>query len=174
MKTATFNKLPKQRQRRLILLDVLKQLKSPVVKVQPMTYFIAQFKPSVLPQHARKDTIELQNKLPLMTHCEVCAKGALFLSAVTLGNNCQVLNLEEVELGDGQRVFSRTIARYFSQKTLDLAETAFEVSQSTPYSEPTTPYEHAINFGCKYPDPTKRLIAIIKNMLKNNGVFKPT
>lgn len=114
--------------------------------------------------------------------CEVCALGACFLSLVALKNEFDF---------DGKTIFTRheitnRLRSVFSDAQMDLIEEAFEwdVEATTCGAK-----EKRLNaFACKYRNNNtysdtlrsrdvvcsdRRLRAIMKNIIKNKGTFKP-
>ena len=88
--------------------------------------------------------------------CDVCARGALFLSKVRLYNDCQVakgITYGAVNLTDntGQGGAFGDLGRQL--------EVAFESWENEPWHT-------------AYPDPEDRLIALMKNVIRNKGNFK--
>lgn len=126
--------------------------------------------------------------------CSCCALGSMFMSCTLLNNQTTVqqLNVASSDLGDAiespkqfaeSRVFSNGLTKFFSAAQLKLIETAFE-GEGGYFYEP--PYDDegelikrpaatmaALEWPNKYPDVKKRLIAIMQNIIKNNGTFKP-
>jgi hypothetical protein len=119
-------------------------------------------------------------------HCRVCAKGAMLIGYIDVFNKLKLndLNNFSTEVEDMLYVENSKIvnvlSKHFSQKQLQLIECAFEDgpvqnprdSSGRPLVTGAT-LEKAIKFGNKYPDDKKRLRAIMNNMVKNNGIFKP-
>lgn len=122
--------------------------------------------------------------------CEVCAIGSMFLCSVRLGNEATVSE------GGSASQFSR-LRKYFSAEQLALIESAFEC-QPMGVSDNWIDRFPAVNFGKQWPklddgrkceckpdcgyilDPTllpendaPRMLAIMKNIVKNNGEFIP-
>lgn len=125
--------------------------------------------------------------------CKVCAMGGLMLSAVkynnsvTLGNDraaaiyyaddsASDLDDSASDLDDSA---SKNLRKFFTPSQLDLIEAAFEVGEGAvglPINKISRRYKStsaAITFGENYPDPKNRIIAIMKNIIKNNGTFVP-
>lgn len=110
--------------------------------------------------------------------CQVCAKGAMFIAAVDRYNKVQLRDAN----GDGfsNREIIKAMKAYFSKRTLDLIEVAFECKDanfefSNGYNQPVTNRvaRNAIEFGKRYQDPRARLRAIMRNLISNNGDFVP-
>jgi hypothetical protein len=133
-----------------------------------------------------KNDVELQSILPTQT-CRVCAKGAFFIADIMRRDK---MKISEAKHGIGNEKIVRRLSDIFTRNQLDLIETAFE--KSVIYEENETLMEEkvikstgdvdyiytplakkAISFGKKYKDTTNRMIAIMNNIIKNNGEFKP-
>jgi hypothetical protein len=129
---------------------------------------------------------QLQKFIPELKkrkQCRVCADGALFLSAVTLYNAFKVdfgltepLYLTEPPYSAG--VDNETLLDFLrtkiGAKQVEYIETAFEQGDGyhdTDYNDPTS--KAAGDFGRRYSSSTNRLRAILKNIIKNKGEFKP-
>jgi hypothetical protein len=116
------------------------------------------------------DGKQLQKNIPkIAKHCTVCAKGAIVLAHVHLYNG--VNNLPDNIEGYSRKVFGG------GDNHADLIETAFEaVPSEMGYYErlsDKTQGDLARVFGARHYDPKRRLRAIMKNIIVNNGVFTP-
>lgn len=106
--------------------------------------------------------------------CEACAQGGLFIACV--------LNTNRVYGGDlyGNYDFQTSkLLKWFKIEEINTIEAAFE--QHVVHDEKdilldygckTKLAQRAVKFGLKYPDSTKRFLAILNNILKH-GTFKP-
>lgn len=114
----------------------------------------------------------LDNVVSKQNPCEVCAKGALFLSSIRKFNN---FTLEEASDGDLDNMASHKVQEIFGEKNADLIEIFYEKwdadQDMNPLDEET--FEKVEKWANKYPNNTDRLIAILKNIVKNNGEFIP-
>lgn len=101
------------------------------------------------------------------TTCSVCAIGALFISKVRIGNQFGGSIQEAI---DGNKMV-RHLRGIFSENELRYMEFAFEgnVQGGASFNEKES--EKAIAFCDKYNDSTKRLKAIMENIIKNKGKF---
>lgn len=139
---------------------------------------------------------QLQKSLKKLKNCEVCALGACMLAKVDLFNKCKINEvLTQVQNWDSTPsnrflVHSRSdvadqLSSMFSEEQLDLIEAAFECNDSNARSSNKKSYipdyqltdfgvkcQQAVKFGEQYPEPKERLRAIMKNIIKNDGVFK--
>lgn len=115
----------------------------------------------------------LEKKIPA---CECCALGAMFMSCTLYNNKTTVDSLLdetmdfELIVRSKTRSFSNGLAQFFTKPQLKLIEAAFESEYG------------AFNDVCNdktdlwyetMPNDTKRLIAIMQNIIKNKGTFKP-
>lgn len=114
--------------------------------------------------------------------CEVCGIGACFTSLVRVGNKAATdtfLSVGIVENYDSinDNDMRDLLRRVFSPSQLSLIESAFEESNFADAKDTETrsmEKEKAIEFGKQYPeDDESRLIAIMGNIIKNKGTFKP-
>ncbi len=96
--------------------------------------------------------------------CEVCAKGALFLSSIRKFNNFSLAEARDSGLNESA---SYKIQEIFGEENADRIEEYFEKNDPT-YGEN---YEN--QWSDKYPDDKDRLIAILKNVIANKGTFIP-
>lgn len=161
--------------------DVLKQLRLRKLNMHHGSYMT---KFSALPVRnltailQKRPDADLQEVVDcLAPKCSVCAKGALILSKARLLDNvplklvCKIDYTGKVNLGCGDP--SENLLDCFSQKQLDLIETAFEKSDEFEGVNSESAVGHALSFGEQYDDPAKLMRAIMKNVIENNGVFRP-
>lgn len=130
--------------------------------------------------------------------CECCALGAMFMSC-TLNNNKTTFDdlnrvgyslgdaiAAEQEYGEEQSGLENGITKFFPYEQLIAIEQAFEGGKGkwtlqkfdehngvpVPY-EPNTFEQRLLDWSVKYPKPRDRLLAIMRNIVDNNGTFKP-
>jgi hypothetical protein len=128
------------------------------------------------PWHSVKVADDLQTFLKKHAKpksCHVCALGACFLANVEKTDN--VPYLDSTHRRDE---ITENLSKIFSEGQMGLIEAAFERSSDYGYKgdDNDNTYdlvEAAVEFGERYDDPTKRLRAIMKNIIKNNGEFVP-
>jgi hypothetical protein len=94
--------------------------------------------------------------------CEVCALGACFLSYIRLFNE---VDINEICFGVRAGQVRAALTRHFPADELRLIEDSFE-----GWSKPDNPSRQ---FYLKHPDSRERLEAIMRNIIDNNGDFKP-
>lgn len=176
MKKDNWSKMTKAQKKIEVAKDVIKQLKVGAYQSTSGTYL-----------EIINDTWEIQEEqankcISKDFPCKVCALGSIFMSHVMLRNH---LTIDELEMTDDIAMRKR-LEGVFTNNQLHLIETAFErriVNDDIEYickeprsfwnSVPTTIGQKAIDFGKKYSDSTVRLIMIMKNIIKNDGQFKP-
>jgi len=179
VKEKSFSKLTKAEKRVAIAKDVLKWIKVGMIRPEHDGYFEMDDK-----LKTKIDSIEgkkeLQELLPGTT-CNVCAKGALFIADIMKRDNFTTKNLSFI----GNCTIVKRLDGIFSENQLNLIETAFEKNiihdnkdllsykNDEGYYHNSSLGQKAIDFGNKYDEPEERLIAIMKNIIKNKGTFKP-
>lgn len=102
--------------------------------------------------------------------CQVCARGAMFLSRARLFNDykfpdyssngaCEVIDSTSIDFG---------------RRNSKLIEAAFEVCENfVDYEDRGDLSKAALKFGRRFKSPRNRLKAIMLNVLDNSGVFRP-
>ena len=103
--------------------------------------------------------------------CQVCALGSLFISKVDRYNKCNVSPWDV--LSPYGIEFNKQLSEIFSREQQSMIESAFETEPGEKYWDPECAIGKAIEFGAKYKNPTTKLIAIMNNIIKNGGTFKP-
>lgn len=128
----------------------------------------------------------LENKIQ---QCSCCALGGLFMSCTLYNNNTTVENLSFAgeDLGDllvgssHAEILPNGLDKFFSLAQLRLIEQTFEGDNGAVISgvdcETGEVFDkfppRAAAFYDKYKKPKDRLIAIMQNIIDNNGTFKP-
>jgi hypothetical protein len=99
----------------------------------------------------------------VLGECKVCIKGALFLAKAVRFDH--VLARELCEAGHSS---DSPLNEHFDEGQLDLLERTFE-----GWSEWGTNEDEDIKkFAKRYPKTKDRLVAILENIIKNQGTFK--
>lgn len=121
----------------------------------------------------------ISNKIP---SCKVCALGGLMVSCTLFNNQEKISDFETdfanmgSKLWHGKR-FKNGLSRVFSPSQLNMIEAAFERGYGYFDSCLTILSEEVFTtcaaFGRKYPSDSKRLVAIMKNIIANKGTFIP-
>jgi hypothetical protein len=159
MKTP-FSKLTKQQKRITILKDALKWVKSDVLKANTGTVIESPIIYEAEGSAQSAFLAMMKNKKP----CEVCARGALLVSTVIHTNKFDVDQLlDDNGYFDAKCEVDKKITSVFPESTVRLMEEYFE-GQSDAGSD----------FVELYPNDKQRLIKILKNAIKNKGIFKPS
>jgi hypothetical protein len=117
----------------------------------------------------------------IIPNCEVCALGACFTSYITTNNNVTVGDLFKTTISNTDMYatsyeFIRSkLDTVFSKDQLDLIEYAFEQGHVDYYSRVSYDpiYQKAEAFGNRFQHARMRLMAIMKNIVSNDGWFKP-
>jgi hypothetical protein len=120
--------------------------------------------------------------------CSCCALGGMFMSCTLYNNNTTVEDLcyagadiGDVILEEDTDSLPNGLNKFFSVAQLKLIEQTFEGDQGAINSgmddgtgeiiDKFSPESEA--FYNKYKKPKDRLVAIMQNIVKNNGTFKP-
>jgi len=112
----------------------------------------------------------------VVKYCEMCALGALLLSKARLYDDVPVRDIKYTYSSDdlgtnistGNSYIKERLAGIFTSQQLNLIETAFECWSATDPAE-----QRAQRFGKQYRNLTERVIAVMNNIIANNGEFKP-
>ncbi len=157
--------------------DVLKHIKAKNITVKSGNYFIP-----VVKNNARYEDKQLQEVLPKLKECRVCALGGMFYAFVDKYNNFEISSLG-VEYSSQYRDSKiRELLDMFSKDQLYLIECAFEetdISDNCRYRSQykASEYHIAKAFrkanGIEGHEHDKALILIMKNIIRNKGTFKP-
>lgn len=99
------------------------------------------------------------------TKCNVCALGAVFVSALDRNDRLKVGDFAPYP---GQDDLHNYLKRWFTLNQLYLMEEAFE-----GYSRPEYCGTDAEFFGSRYDNDEDRMLAIMRNIVKNDGTFVP-
>jgi hypothetical protein len=162
--------------------DVLKQLKLNKLRITCGYYLTGDVKtPKLL------DTSEDAQKYVdlIQKHCDVCAKGAAILSYARLYDNISLAKLGMYPLRGGDN--SQTICggsknwgdmyKIFGLENINKIEAAFEGYGYWNCNGNKHPDPREIikveSYEPAYPKPADRLRAIMINVVRNKGVFKP-
>lgn len=104
--------------------------------------------------------------------CQVCAIGTCFLSFIKLYNNIKLK-----DINNDRSMMVDYLSQFFDERQLDLIEIAFE--RSLNYTKTNIQYNElelyyrAKLFGQKYIKDHNRIKAIMLNIIKNKGWFRP-
>lgn len=162
-----FDKLSVVNKRIAVAKDVIEQVEEKKFVPESGTYvmFVNAYNEGI------NHTTDIQKQLKTAVQCRVCALGASVVSLCRLNGNLKANHTQDIS-SCAMRHFLETV---FSIETVCLIENAFETSTGfyTSSAVSYTDKEKARSFGYKYNTLQKRLIAIMKNIIKNKGEFKP-
>ena len=148
-----YNSTEKKQERVLIAKDALAWIKAGALTPRKGVYV------STTNSIAMKDQGK-QLRDVVLGRCRVCAKGALFLAKVVRYNN--VLATQICEAGNSGN--AAPLREHFSVSQLDLIESSFEGWGNTLG-------DLSVQFWEQYKDDKSCLIAVLKNIISNNGEF---
>lgn len=158
-----YDKASEAKRRVMIAKDALEQLKIGRFWATPGTYVDA----CKLAHEAKlDDSVQLNTLLhnsKLKSSCDVCARGALLLSAVKFRNDCIISE-------DGGTSEDSFVKEFAGQQ--NEIEAAFEDYDPTRDNEDGNPWCDKFLNKKERNSPTKRLELILKNIIRNNGTFK--
>lgn len=169
MATMTRKKMTKAQMRVAIAKDVIEHVKAKKIVATQGVFCKPVRGHGYLCQTFNGDEIgkDLRAILPTVAkQCDVCAKGALFYAHVMRFNNVKTpewIRNKEV---------CAPLAKYFAGSQLKIIDRYFETSDVIMGQKRRT--EDAIEYQRKYPVASNRLIAIMRNIIKNKGTFLPT
>jgi len=178
---AVFNKMTPAQKRVAIAKDVLSQIRSKKITPKHLEYYqnkAAERKKLCSAIKSAEPNSELRDVLKKVPSCNVCARGAIFVSAIKLFNNFAVKKLGNVDEDfpiDTDSIFSIG-GRYFSKKQALLIEVAFEGRIDVlDYDErdalSNDQYDAAVDFYKSFKNAKDRMVGIMKNIIKNKGEF---
>lgn len=157
-KKKTYSSMTKAQKRVAIAKDVLLQIK--------LGKYIAVQGTYISPIGEHRHEVEVSQyalKARSRLDCRVCAKGALALSAIRKFNKYE---------GTAETIYydhMEVIGRFFGIKQANMIESAFEMFDRDGASVQN--YRERKNISDS--DDDESIISIMKNIIKNNGTFKP-
>lgn len=163
----------------LVAKDVIKLIK--LRKVQPSTGdFLSEWSPVGYEDLARnhpRDLRELILEGKLET-CTVCALGGLMVGCTLYNDKVKYHEWGFTKIGDwiaDDKPMPNGLNEIFSREQLILIEQAFERGDGyfKADKENLEGTAAAVRFGIRHGDPDSRLLAIMRNIVKNKGEFKP-
>jgi hypothetical protein len=174
-KNRAFKKLSRPQKRVAIAKDALKWLNNGIYSAQEGVYCAVRRTGTYYAEGNEQVNVLIANE---NVNCQVCAKGALLMSHIMFTNKVSLS--ESHYFGDSDAIQNR-LKNVFSKSQLDLIETAFEkdviryrnkylINSKGNYTKVAS---KAIRFGEKYKEDQSRLVAILKNIVKNKGQFIP-
>jgi hypothetical protein len=170
---AKFKKATDAQKRVLIAKDVLARVASRQYRVQAGqwialgTWFDRRREPA-------------QNLLLEGETCAGCALGGLMMSCTVFNNKMVTDNFQHYDIGrkvKSKRPIPNGLNTFFSNEQLRLIETAFEKGLGFDgwgrAFNNSAQAEAAVAFGSRFRGERTRLLAIMRNIVKNKGTFKP-
>jgi hypothetical protein len=170
----------KPMQRVAVAKDVIKQINAQFLIAKKGVYLQAGIKAEEIDPSVKLDKFfdELKTK---GQPCTVCGIGACFVSLVNLGNSVNAKSsFSDISCNDISGInddFMRPkLRKVFTPRQLTLIECAFERESHFGDDYADVPYktkDEACDFGYLYPNASDRLIAIMQNIIDNEGFFRP-
>lgn len=171
---AAFHRMSNKRQRVAIAEDVLAQLKLKKYLATPGTYVRSDKLEDIIDGVWDAEKGETVGALDLQTallskspDCNVCGLGAAFCSMARLGDQAELSDVENIH---------EHLEPIFGMHQIALIEFAFEGEDAGGTAEDNLSEKETdacYRFYDKRPDEDKRLAAIFRNIVKNDGSFKP-
>ena len=181
MDAAAFKALPQSEKAILVAKDCLQQIRLKRYRIRSGQY-ASRLKVSKIDPDVTLDQISTSSKLGIQviheSNCAVCAKGSLFLSAVTKSNRMSLEELQDIVSFEDSDAMADKVCRVdkiFSQSDFDLIECAFETESH--FGETVNNWkkcDQAVTFGQAHRADDMRMGAICLNIIANNGKFVPT
>ena len=167
-----FEEMPPNRKRIAIARDVIKMLQEGGLKARSGTYLSVPKDLRVkLYDDIDSDDKQLQ-EIFCETTCTVCGIGAAFVAGVMRANECT--------FGDTGRYLGNDdymreyLSEWFEPSQIRTIECAFESDAGFRGHEASwDEAEDAADFGAKFKTDRARLIAIMENIIENDGTFSP-
>jgi hypothetical protein len=172
MKSKTpFSKLSKQEKRIVILKDALSHLKAGRMRAHKGS--IIKIDDGNFGTGIQKFCgIELQQVIK-SNPCRVCQRGAILFSMVWRMDNYII---DETDMGvrvsESEATPNKFVEQLFMQKQLAMMEAAFEGDYGYGLTEDVL-HKCFRFYDNHYGAPEDRMEAILKNAIKNKGIFKP-
>jgi len=159
--------------------DVLAQLKAKVII--PTQGFWAEdsklgdFDSAVnlLPQYGNDPSCSIRDFALGITKCKCCALGSIFLSTARIFDNMKVDMGTDCPSAVFEDLGSSPLSNYFLIAQLELIESCFEGGDGMYSPDEDESWTLAVGYKQQYPNATKRLTAIMENILRNKGTFCP-
>ena len=176
-KNKKFAKANKAAKRVMIAKDVLEQLQAKRIVAKKGTY--CTFKLNEVRTIKKSDNKSVRENFHngAITSCKTCGIGAIMLSTILFKNGINVQhNIQFASVwndSDTDQQATALVLKYFDEQQLRLIEAAFECWSVRRFVNDQLLAEQASNFGALFSSPTKRLKAIMENIIRNKGTFVP-
>ena len=158
-----------------IAMDVVGKLKSNKVKAKMNSWL--NFLGTLFTKQDIDGGVQLQDKFRDARGCEACAIGTMFVSAVDLYNDLKCSEVYRHTLSEYSYAsylelvdFKHYLLKFFSEDQIHLIECAFEFGHGGFHAETDEQFCAASMFW-NIEDPKTRMIAIMSNIIDNNGAF---
>lgn len=178
-----FAAAPPEQKRMLIAKDVIAQIKAKRFKPTAGTWVRTKMKNGAyLAVEEKFDGNESMRELFIgkrIPACDCCALGAMFMSCTTYNEGTTVDDFErEMDWDFEERVLNKTLSNgltnFFSVEQLQLIETAFEGGDGAfMVKKGDLAAQKAASWYEDLSRDDKRMIAIMENIIANNGTFVP-
>lgn len=183
--------MTKAEKRVAVAKDVLAQIKAKKLKAKSGVYVRAKL--SFVPKGG--EDVQTLLKQGQITSCSACALGSAFLSYARLYDNVKVERYGEFrperdtfsyndatgEYGLAASILADrpnvTLGPLFGRPQMELIEQAFEAKNSDWFPDGEAPEKALLAaeaFGKRYSRNEDRLVAIMRNIVRNKGTFKPS
>lgn len=165
-----FNSLTRVQKKRAVCRDIIKSIKSRFYIARQSDYIRLEFKnPNEVygNENAKQHFSEIQQ-------CTVCAIGSALMSVTKFANRLTFDELEGTSCHADSKKQLRLLGTVFTKQEQTMMEYAFERDECgiNMARLPEKTITACIRFGGKYKTPSRRMIAICKNIIKH-GTFKP-
>lgn len=176
-----FRKLSKPRQRVWIARDVISQIRSrQLIPKHGVGYMVlgdytrnSQFNALCM----KEDPSDIREFIGDDV-CHVCGIGGTFIAALKLADE---LTFKDINQTQDDQIMRDYLRSWFSDVQIALIECAFErndaylqkVGSRERRNKNHDAASRARNFGFEFDRPDQRLIAIMQNIIDNDGTFKP-
>lgn len=165
-KNAVFKQATPEQRRVIIAKDVLAWLKEKKLHATPGTYLSSVDFTTVVDGEYKSLRVE-EDRVD-GGGCSACALGGLFA--------CMVENtggLQDFWRHSDQDRIRTKLAPYFDERQLAMIETAFEHCYFSGEGATSIDLNAAYRFGEAFDAGARRMRAIMRNIIRNNGTFKP-
>jgi hypothetical protein len=182
-KNQAFSKMSKMHKRIAIAKDVIAQVKAKKFKASPGTY--CKLKLNKRHKFKTEGEVELQLLMEdgAINKCNVCAIGSIFASKVSIGNKFKIEVRDVGGWGDSELTIDTdlddddmmpSLRGIYTEKELRLIEYVFEGSDIGGFhdSELYEFHKTVQSYKKVYRKAEDRLIAIMENIINNEGIFK--
>jgi hypothetical protein len=173
----TWEEMSRTERKVILCKDVLARIKQERLTVNWGFYINGIYRlPEILGREKFDEPVTPDDCLVIEKHCEVCARGALLLSRIRLFNSVEWEDLKSFGgIGIVQEHTTDILSEAFSPEELLAIEAAFEArndEDNDAYIGEDEEYsQDCIGFGLEYEHPDDRLVAIMENIIENNGDF---